>query len=214
MATDVTIDVFSDVVCPWCLIGKRRLERALAALDGEVRAELRFLPFELNPDLPKEGMARADYLAAKFGGPDRAEAVYERVVSAAASDGLELAFDRIARQPNTFDAHRLIAAAHGERVGPAVKDRLMQGYFQEGRDLGDPATLAELAAEAGMDRAVAEELLAGDAYADEVRAYEKAARDVGVTGVPFFILDGKLGVSGAQPPETLVDAIRQAVAPS
>lgn len=213
MATDVTIDVFSDVVCPWCLIGKTRLDRALAELGPDIRARVRFLPFELNPDLPREGVARSEYTAAKFGGPEKAAAIYERVGGVAAEDGLDLDFARIERQPNTFDAHRLIAAGHGEGVGPAVNDRLMRGYFQEGRDLTDTATLAELAVEAGMDRAVADELLQGDAYADEVRGYEHAAREAKIEGVPFFILNGRLALSGAQPPAVLIDAIRQAAEP-
>jgi predicted DsbA family dithiol-disulfide isomerase len=211
MTERVTIDVFSDVVCPWCLIGKRRLDQALQQLDGEVEAEIRWLPFELNPDMPKEGTDRATYLEAKFGGPERAKEVYGRVEAAAQAEGLDVKFDKISRQPNTFDAHRLVAWAQTEGKDEAMVDGLFDAYFRAGRDLTDPETLVAVAGEVGLDAATARGLLAGQAGAAEVRALENVAQQLGVEGVPFFIFDGRLAVAGAEAPDYLAGAIRRAI---
>jgi predicted DsbA family dithiol-disulfide isomerase len=212
------IDIVSDVVCPWCYIGKRRLERALATLrksEPALDVTLRWHPFQLNPDLPRAGIDRRSYLDAKFGGPSRAAQIYERVREAGRESGLALAFDRIERQPNTLDAHRLIAWAQREnpaRAGDLV-ERLFHAYFVEGAFVGDADTLATLAADAGYDREGAAAMLASDALRDEVAAADERARSLGIQGVPFFVFDGRVAVSGAHEPATLLDAIAQARAP-
>jgi predicted DsbA family dithiol-disulfide isomerase len=212
------IDIVSDVVCPWCYIGKRRLERALATLrksEPALDVTLRWHPFQLNPDLPRAGIDRRSYLDAKFGGPSRAAQIYERVREAGRESGLALAFDRIERQPNTLDAHRLIAWAQREnpaRAGDLV-ERLFHAYFVEGAFVGDADTLATLAADAGYDREGAAAMLASDALRDEVAAADERARSLGIQGVPFFVFDGRVAVSGAHVPATMLDGISQARAP-
>jgi predicted DsbA family dithiol-disulfide isomerase len=206
----LVIDVVSDVVCPWCFIGKRHLEAALAGLPEAAGAKVRWHPFELNPDLPAEGVDRKGYLEAKFGGPARAAEIYARVREAGTRAGLDFDFEAIVRQPNTRDAHRLIAWAqsHGD-AGPLV-ERLFRAYFQEGRYVGDRDTLAALAAEAGCDAGAARVWLESGLGADEIAEAEARVRALGISGVPFFIFDGKVGLSGAQPPEALREAIAQA----
>lgn len=207
------IDVISDVVCPWCFIGKRRLETALARLPASERARVsvRWHPFELNPDLPADGIERRSYLEAKFGGPQRAAAIYARVTAAGAEDGIAFDFDGIARQPNTRDAHRLIRWAQQQRGdASALVERLFTAYFIEGRSLANRQTLADIAAEAGLDRSAVLAQLESEEGVAETAAAEGRAREIGVSGVPFFIFDGKVAVSGAQSPEVLVQAITQA----
>ena len=209
------IDIVSDVVCPWCYVGKRRLEAALATLRAREPAldlDVRWHPFQLNPDLPQEGVDRRRYLEAKFGGAARAAQIYERVRAAGQASGLDLAFDRIERQPNTLDAHRLIAWAQHEAPvrAEALVEGLFHAYFVEGRFIGDPAELAALAADAGYDRESAARMLASDALRDEVAAADERARALGIEGVPFFVFDGRVAVSGAHEPATLLDAIAQA----
>jgi predicted DsbA family dithiol-disulfide isomerase len=211
----MNIDIVSDVVCPWCYIGKRRLERALAALresEPALDVTLRWHPFQLNPDLPRAGVDRQRYLDAKFGGAARAAQIYERVREAGRESGLALAFDRIERQPNTLDAHRLIAWA--QREDPARADdlveRLFHAYFVEGTFVGDADTLATLAADAGYDRDAAAAMLTSDALRDDVAAADERARSLGIQGVPFFVFDGRVALSGAHEPATLLDAIERA----
>ena len=206
----LVIDVVSDVVCPWCFIGKRHLEAALAGLPAAAGAKVRWHPFELNPDLPAEGVDRKGYLEAKFGGPARAAEIYARVHEAGVRAGLDFDFDAIVRQPNTRDAHRLIAWAQlrGD-AGPLV-ERLFRAYFQEGRYVGDRDTLAALAAEAGFDADAARVWLESGLGADEIAAAEARVRALGISGVPCFIFDGRVGLSGAQPPETIREAMAQA----
>jgi predicted DsbA family dithiol-disulfide isomerase len=211
----LTIDVVSDVVCPWCYIGKRRLEAALARLraaEPDLPIAVRWHPFELNPDLPPAGADRRAYLEAKFGGPDRAREIYARVSAAGATVGIPFAFDAIVRQPNTREAHRLVAWAQSRREGDAdaLVERLFQAYFVDGRYVGDREELVRIAADAGFDPDDARAFLASDALRDAVAASERRARAMGVSGVPFFIFDGKVAVSGAHEPETLLDAIAQA----
>ena len=204
-----TIDVVSDVVCPWCFIGKRNLEAALAGADvGDV--VVRWHPFELNPDLPAEGVARRDYLERKFGGPERARQIYARVREAGARAGIEFDFDAIERQPNTREAHRLIAWAQARGEADALVERLFKAYFLEGQPIGDRETLVRLAGEAGVDADAARAWLASDTGRSEIAQAEERARELGITGVPFFIFDGRVGLSGAHPPETIRDAIREA----
>lgn len=207
-AAPLVVDVVSDVVCPWCFIGKRHLETALAALPDEAGALVRWHPFELNPDLPAEGVDRRDYLEAKFGGPARAAEIYARVREAGRRAGIDFDFDAIARQPNTRDAHRLVAWAQAKGDAGPLVERLFRAYFLEGRFVGDRDTLAALAADAGYDAVAARAWLASGQGYDAIAAAQSRARTLGVTGVPFFIFGGTVGLSGAQPP----DAMREAIA--
>jgi predicted DsbA family dithiol-disulfide isomerase len=194
------IDIISDVVCPWCFIGKRRLEKALA-LRSEIEPEITWRPFQLNPDMPEEGMARADYIASKFGDSGHSRRIHQTLAEAGASVGIEFAFERIARSPNTRNAHRLVRWATSAGLGGVVVDRLFRGYFLEGRDIGDCATLAEIAAAAGMDRAAAFAFLTSDEGRAEIIAEDRNARRLGISAVPCFIFAGQYAVSGAQEPE-------------
>ena len=194
----VTLDIFSDPVCPWCLIGKANLDRALEArADHPFRIE--WHPFQLNPDLPREGADRRAYLEAKFGGKDRAVKIYAQVMQAAEAAGVEINLDRIERQPNTLDAHRLIHWAGLEGRQGAVKSALLRAYFRDGRDIGDAGTLAAIAGEAGMDATLAARLLATDADRDVVAARDAHARSRGVNAVPTFLLANQYVLPGAQP---------------
>ncbi len=206
----LVIDVVSDVVCPWCFIGKRHLEAALAGLPEAAGAKVRWHPFELNPDLPAEGVDRKGYLEAKFGGPARAAEIYARVREAGLRAGLDFDFDAIVRQPNTRDAHRLIAWAQSRGDAGPLVERLFRAYFQEGRYVGDRDTLAALAAEAGFDAEAARVWLESGLGADEIADAEARVRALGISGVPFFIFDGRVGLSGAQPREAMREAIAQA----
>ncbi|MBA3504294.1 MAG: DsbA family oxidoreductase [Betaproteobacteria bacterium] len=221
MAETVRVDVVSDVVCPWCFIGKRRLETALKALRGREPAldiAVRWHPFQLNPDLPREGISRRRYVETKFGGSERAAEIYARITAAGATVDVPFAFDLIARQPNTLDTHRLIAWAQetanefGKKSGDAdaLVERLFRAYFLEGRFIGDRDELAALAADAGYNAVEARAFLESDARAEAVASADERARESGISGVPFFIFNGKTAVSGAQQPEVLRDAIVQA----
>ena len=210
---DLSIDIISDVVCPWCYIGKRRLEAALAQrADGTAQTVARWHAFQLNPDIPASGVDRRTYLERKFGGPERARQIYARVKAAGDEVGIAFDFERIERQPNTFDSHRLIA--WGQDTNPSKSDglieRLFRAYFIEGANIGDIDVLARLASEAGFDSDAARTWLASDSGTTAVRAEEQQARAWGVSGVPFFVFNQRLAVSGAQPPEVLLDAIAQA----
>lgn len=210
----LTIDIVSDVVCPWCYVGKRRLEAALAqrAVDAAQPVQVRWLAFELNPDIPAGGVDRRSYLEQKFGGPERAKQIYARIKAAGEEVGIPFDFDRIVRQPNTVDAHRLIAWAQDTdlEISDALIERLFRAYFVEGIDIGNIDALARLAADAGFDATAARSWLASDAGRVAIRAEEQRARALGVTGVPFFVFNQRLAVSGAQPPEVLLGAIKQA----
>jgi predicted DsbA family dithiol-disulfide isomerase len=205
------IDVVSDVVCPWCFIGKRRLEKAIA-LRPDLDVEVRWHPYFLNPWVPREGMSRADYLTAKFGSPERYRQIAQRVAAAAAEEGLTYDLDAIARQPNTLDCHRLILWAGNIGAAARMKQRLMELYFSEGADLSDPAVLVGAATSLGMDAEVVRKLLAGDADVERVTQEAERAKEAGIDGVPCFIIGGVLAVSGAQAPEYLADAIGRAAA--
>jgi predicted DsbA family dithiol-disulfide isomerase len=204
----VTIDVVSDVVCPWCFIGKRRLEKALA-LKPDIPVEVRFHPYFLNPWVPAEGMARDEYLTAKFGSPDRYKQIAGRVAAAAEQEGLTYAVDKMKRQPNTRDAHRLILWAQAIGKAPQMKQRLMDLYFTEGGDLSDPETLVKAAADVGLDAAEVRAKLASDADAAQVDAAANSAKEAGIDGVPTFIIGGVAAISGAQDPQILANAIEQ-----
>jgi len=210
----LTIDVISDVVCPWCYIGRRRLGTALAQFAAEapgVRPLVSWHPFQLNPDLPREGIDRQLYLAQKFGGSRSAAEIYARVSAAGKSVGIEFAFEKIARQPNTLDAHRLISWAQGQGSAEDLVERLFRAYFLEGRFIGDRSVLAEVAGEADLSAQAAHAQLASDEGAATIAEMDRRVRELGVTGVPFFIFGGKLAVSGAQEPQVLAAAMAQAL---
>jgi predicted DsbA family dithiol-disulfide isomerase len=204
------IDIVSDAICPWCYIGKRQLERALTTLAQEgLDFSVHWNPFQLNPDMPKEGRDRAAYRAQKFGDPERVREMDARVTGAAANVGLAFRLDLIRRTPNTLDAHRLIWLAGREGVQDAVMEAVFIAYFTQGRDIGDHDVLADCAALGGMDRASAADFLSGDVAAQEMLAADRAAREAGVNGVPSFFLDGYSLYSGAMPAETMAEALRK-----
>ncbi|HZA94900.1 MAG TPA: DsbA family oxidoreductase [Burkholderiaceae bacterium] len=210
----LSIDIISDVVCPWCYVGKRRLEAALAqrAVDAAQPVEVRWHAFELNPDIPASGVDRRSYLEQKFGGPERAKQIYARIKAAGDEVGISFEFDRIVRQPNTINAHRLIAWAQDTdlEISDALIERLFRAYFVEGIDIGDIDALARLAGDAGFDATAARSWLASDAGRAAIRAEEQRAHALGVTGVPFFVFNQRLAVSGAQSSEVLLGAMKQA----
>jgi predicted DsbA family dithiol-disulfide isomerase len=205
----LTIDVISDVVCPWCYIGKRLLEQAIA-LKPDIAVEVRFRPYFLNPWVPREGMSREDYLITKFGSVERYNSNNDRVVDAAAAIGLDYHRDRIKRQPNTLDCHRLILWAGETGKAAAVKQRLMEIYFSEGGDLTQAETLVAAAADCGLDGGQARALLASQSGIDKVEREAQNAKDAGIEGVPCFIIGGLIALSGAQSPEYLAAAIERA----
>lgn len=202
----VRIDVVSDVVCPWCFIGKRRLEKAIA-LNPDIPVEVHWRPYFLNDWIPREGISREQYLTTKFGSPERYKGIAQRVSAAAASEGLTYAIDKISRQPNTLDAHRLIRWAGDIGKAAEMKQKLMDLYFTEGADLTDKAVLAKAAGAVGLDAETTQKALASDQDVAEVEREALSAKEAGIEGVPCFILGGKFAISGAQAPEYLAEAI-------
>lgn len=196
----IRLDIFSDPVCPWCMIGKAHLDRALAGMT-EPPFAIEWHPFQLNPEMPPEGLDRRAYLEAKFGGKMKAAEVYAQVAEAAGAAGVALKLSAIARTPNTLDAHRLIHWAGLEGAQAAVVTALFRAYFTDGRDIGAPEVLADIASEAGMDRAVIARLLATDVNRAEIAARDTHARSRGIRAVPTFIVGDTYVLSGAQPPE-------------
>jgi predicted DsbA family dithiol-disulfide isomerase len=203
---ELLVEVVSDVVCPWCFIGKRRLEKALALL-GRPATQIRWKAFQLNPDAPKEGMNRQAYRLRKFGSLAYSQQLEARVADAGMEDGIEFRFDRIERTPNTFDAHRLIWLAGREGVQNETVENLFQAYFIDAEDVGNPSVLTRIGTESGLDAGSVEELLGGDLGASEVVADELQARTQGVSGVPTFFVDGAPIASGAQKPELLASVL-------
>lgn len=201
------IEIVSDVICPWCFIGKRRFEQALAR-HPLPDLEIAWRPFELNPDMPRQGMARADYVAAKFGSVERGQSVYDRVAEAGRESGIEFAFDRMTRIPNTLDAHRLIRLAGRARVQNAVVEGLFHAYFLEGRDIGDTEVLTEIGRAARIEPGAIAHALADDTDIEAIKSEINLAQQMGVSGVPFFIFDEVYGISGAQPPETFIEIFK------
>jgi predicted DsbA family dithiol-disulfide isomerase len=207
------VEVWSDVVCPWCYIGKRRFERALAELGDEAHVEVVWRSFELDPGAPRvQHEPAVEHLARKYGMTvEEAAAAQARVAEVAAGEGLAYRLGET-RRGNSFDAHRLIHLGRAHGLQDAVKERFLRAYFTEAEPIGEPDTLARLAVEAGLDPAEVDETLATGRFAAEVREDERRARLLGINGVPFFVLDERLGVSGAQPTEVFVQALRQAAA--
>lgn len=204
----IRLDIFSDPVCPWCYVGKANLDRALAQHPDHPFA-IQWHPFQLNPDMPAEGVAKRAYLEQKFGGKARVDAVHERLRESARAAGVEMDPDKPQRMPNTLDAHRLIHWAGIEAVQSAVVTALMRAYWVEGRDIGDHAILADIAAENGMDRGATLRLLQSQADADDILARDQDARQKGVTAVPTFLIAQQYVVSGAQPVETWDNVIAE-----
>jgi predicted DsbA family dithiol-disulfide isomerase len=204
---DLQVDIVSDVICPWCYIGKRRFERALEAIGGRHRIGVTWRPFQLNPDMPADGMDRDAYLQAKFGGRDRARDMYARMEAAGAGEGIAFAFDRILRTPSTVQAHRLIRLGQRLERQDAVVEALFDGYFTAGANIGDIDTLVGLAARAGIAADQAERYLVGDEDREQVLGEDDAARRMGIHGVPCFILEQQYALSGAQEPAVLTEAL-------
>ena len=207
----MNVEIWSDVVCPWCYIGKRRFERAVASFGHPGEVTVTYRSFELDPDAPAQRSGtQAEHLARKYGMTiAQAEQASQQMTERAAADGLDFRFDLI-RGGNTFDAHRLLHLAKDHRLQPELKERLMRATFTEGLPVADKPTLARLAADVGLPAAQVQAVLDGDAYAGAVRADEQQAARYGITGVPFFVADGKYAVSGAQPPEVLLQLLRRA----
>jgi predicted DsbA family dithiol-disulfide isomerase len=193
------IDIVSDTVCPWCFIGKRRLERALQARP-DLEVQIGWRPFQLNPDMPLEGMPRQDYLAKKFGGNARADKIYDTIRATGLEEGIAFDFGRIGRAPNTIASHRLIRWAATSGVQHQVVELIFDRYFVRGEDISSAAVLTAIAREAGMDADLVAELLAGDADVELVRSEDQVARELGIAGVPCFIIERKYAISGAQDP--------------
>ncbi len=202
-----SVDVISDVICPWCFIGKRRLEKAIAADGWPVK--VRWLPFQLNPTMPKEGISRREYRTKKFGSWERSQELDARVIAVGEDEGIDFALDRIERTPNTLDAHRLIWLADKEGVQDAVVEALFLSYFTEGRDISNRQTLLDVVAEAGLDRDDAEAVVKGNDGLEAIKEAEELSRRHRLDGVPFFIVNGQITLSGAQQADKFLEAFRQ-----
>jgi|SRR5579871_715176 len=203
------IDVVSDTVCPWCFIGKRRLERAMAMRSG-ISFDVRWRPYRLDPTVPREGVDRRAYLKAKFGDSPRTQSMGEVLREEGRSEGIAFAFERILRTPNTLDSHRLLRWAASAGVEDDMAERIFRAYFLDGRDIGDRNVLIEIAREAGMDAELVANLLAEEADADLVAREDGLAHEMGISGVPTFIFNNRFVLSGARPAEVLVRVIDKA----
>lgn len=210
----LTIDLVSDVVCPWCYLGKARLELAIAEVQDEVGIDVNWRPYQLNPDIPAEGVDHHKYLAEKLGGEDAVKQAHDRLRELGREVGINFAFEAIKIGPNTLDAHRLIhwAMVEGREIQDKVATALFKANFEEGKNVGNHAVLLDIAEQSGLGRKVIENLLGTDADKDTVQAEITAAKDMGVTGVPFFIIDQQYAVSGAQTPDVLANAFREIAA--
>jgi predicted DsbA family dithiol-disulfide isomerase len=204
----VHVEVVSDVVCPWCYIGKRRLEGAIA-LTPDIAVDINWRAYFLNPWIPREGIDRQTYLETKFGSAERYAVISERITAAAAMEGLVYAPEKISRQPNTLDCHRLILWSRSATDPARTKQRLMELYFAEGADLSDPKVLIQAAVDCGMDGNLVRRLLASDADVDRIESDANNAKEAGIDGVPCFIFGSSVIVTGAQSPEYLASAIER-----
>lgn len=205
------IDIVSDTVCPWCFIGKRRLERALAERPA-IPFDVRWRAYRLDPNIPRGGVDRKAYMKAKFGDSPRAAAMGDAIRDAGRAEDIAFSFDRIERRPDTIDSHRLIRWAASSGRQSAVVEALFRAYFEEGRDIGDPAVLAAVARDAGMDGALVANLLAQDADRGLIEREDELAHRMGISGVPTFIIDNKYMISGAHDPATILQVIDKAAA--
>jgi predicted DsbA family dithiol-disulfide isomerase len=207
----LTIDVISDVICPWCYIGKKRLARAIVAFEGPHAIRVHWLSYQLNPTMPKHGVSRKDYRIRKFGSWERSLELDARVVAVGETEGIDFAFDRIERTPNTVDAHRLIWLADQHGCQDGVVEALFRAYFTDGRDISNRQTLIDVVADAGLERRLAESVLNSNEGMDAIREAEELSRRFRVGGVPFFIINNGITLSGAQPPDVFVEAFREAI---
>lgn len=209
--TPVAIDIVSDVVCPWCYLGKARLDQAIALVSDDISVSVTWRPYQLNPDLPRDGVDHKAHLAAKLGGQAAVERAHEMLTGLGTAEGIAFNFEAVKISPNTLDAHRLIrwALTNSPAVQNAVVTALFQANFEEGRNVGDPAVLLDIAETCGLEGPVIAALLASDADKAEVKAEVDSARSMGVTGVPCFILDSQYAVMGAQSTDALADALRE-----
>ncbi len=205
----VQITVVSDVVCPWCYIGKRRLEKAIRESAPTYDFDIAYAPFELNPHMPREGADQKEYLTRKFGSAQRYDQITQHVTQVAAEEGLTFDFEKQRVAPNTRNAHRLIAYAKTVGRQPEVKEALLKAYFTDGLDLSKSENLVQVAAAAGLDKKAAEEVLRTDAFAKEVELEQQRNHQRGISGVPFYIINGKYGVSGAQPAEAFLEVFAE-----
>jgi predicted DsbA family dithiol-disulfide isomerase len=208
MSARLTIDVVSDVICPWCFLGKRRLDKAVSALNGTA-VDIRWRPFLLDGSIPKEGLPRKLYLERKFPGRDLSQ-LHAPLIAAGRLDGIDYRFDRITVTPNTLDAHRLIRWAHASGKQHDMAERLFTLYWIEGADVGRHDVLIKAAVDLGLDGTLVAQLLSSEADLDPVLEEVRAAAEMGITGVPTFIVAGRYAVVGAQPPEVLLSAITRA----
>ncbi len=207
---NLSVDVISDVICPWCYIGKRRLEKAIATVEGRHETQVRWHPFQLNPTMPKEGIRRKEYRTKKFGSWSRSLELDAQVIAVGESEGIHFDFGKTERTPNTVDAHRLIWLADQHGCQDAVVEGLFRAYFIEGQDIGNRQTLMDVAAESGLDRQVAQEMLSGEAGMDVIAMATEMSQQHQVDGVPFFIINNAITLPGAQPPQIFLDAFKQA----
>jgi predicted DsbA family dithiol-disulfide isomerase len=205
------IDVYSDVICPWCYLGKKRLEEALQASGKAGEAEVHFLPYELNPGTPAEGLDHKKHLAEKFGGTHALDQAHARLTALGKEASIDYRFDDILRTPNTLNAHRILWLAEKEGKGNGAHNAFFKAYFTEGKDLGNKETLVEVAVSAGLERHKVEKLLSGNGFEVEVREAEEKAYNLGVNGVPFFVFNDQFAISGAQEVKTFVKALEKAI---
>lgn len=206
---NLSIEVISDGICPWCFVGKRRLEKALKAVEGQYKTHITWRPFQLNPNMPKEGMERKAYRTAKFGSWEKSQALDAQVVAVGVTEGISFAFDRIQRTPNTFDSHRLIWLAQRKGIQDAVIEALFRSYFTQGLDISDRRILIDIASTEGLPSLEVEHFLESNSGIAEVQQEEAAVHQLGINGVPFFIINKKYRISGAQSGD-LVAAFDQA----
>ncbi|MGD9730320.1 MAG: DsbA family oxidoreductase [Nitrospiraceae bacterium] len=207
----LSIQVYSDIICPWCYVGLKRVEAALALIERPSDVTVQWRPFELNPTMPSTGMDRKTYLEAKFGSGEAVESMLDHVRQAGRESGIAFAFERIPKTPNTFEAHRLVWFAGMEGRQATMMERLFRGYFEEGMDLSQRSTLVQLATEAGIDHKTASGWLESQEGIQAVRDEEQAGLKLGIRSVPFFYIEGHSGLSGAQPPPVIADWLRRAL---
>lgn len=205
----LSIEVISDGICPWCFVGKRRLEKALKALEGRYETHIIWRPFQLNPNMPKEGMERRTYRTGKFGSWEKSQALDAQVAAVGATEGISFAFDRIQRTPNTFDSHRLIWLAQYEGIQDAVVEALFRSYFTQGLNIGDRRVLIHIASTIGLPSLQVEHFLESNDGVAQVQREEAEVYQLGISGVPFLMLNKKYRISGAQSPDTLMAAFNQ-----